>query len=138
MFSKVRPFAPADAEAVSGLLDQLGYQVPAAQVEKHAGRDGGALLVAEQDGRVVGVLAAHTRWHLHRDGIVTSIDSLVVDREIRSRGVGAALLAAVCDNARLAGARVVDLHSNRSRLDARRFYERHGFEVTSNYFVKEL
>ena len=36
------------------------------------------------------------------------------------------------------GAPIVDLHSHRSRVDARRFYERDGFEVTSNYFIKQL
>ena len=36
------------------------------------------------------------------------------------------------------GARIVELHSHSSRAEARRFYERHGFEVTSNYFIKQL
>jgi GNAT superfamily N-acetyltransferase len=138
MLWKVRPMAPTDAAEVSRLFDQLGYQVPAVQVERHAGEEGIDVLVVEEDGRVVGVVAAHTRWHLHRDGLVSSIDSLGVDREIRSRGVGAALVGAVCDNAKRAGARMVDLHSHQSRVDARRFYERHGFEVTSNYFIRQL
>ena len=138
MLWNVRPITPKDADAVSMLLDQLGYKVPPAQVERHAGEDGSAVLVVEEDGRVIGMVATHTRWHLHHDGLVTSIDSLVVDPEIRSQGAGAALVEAVCADAGRAGARMVELHSHQSRLDARRFYERHGFEVTSNYFVKQL
>lgn len=127
-----------DAEAVSSLLAQLGYEVSAAQLGKHCDEAGTAVLVAEEDGRVAGMAASHTRWHLHRDGVVTSIDSLVVDQGSRSRGVGAELVAAVCDEAKRVGARMVDLHSHHTRVDARRFYERHGFEVTSNYFIKQL
>lgn len=138
MVRTVRAMVAEDAAAVSRLLAQLGYEVAAAQLGRHSDEAGTAVLVAEEDGRVVGMVASHTRWHLHRDGVVTSIDSLVVDQEARSRGAGADLLAAVCDEAKLVGARMVDLHSHHTRVDARRFYERHGFEVTSNYFIKQL
>ncbi|HEX4864283.1 MAG TPA: GNAT family N-acetyltransferase [Acidimicrobiales bacterium] len=134
----MRAKVAADAVAVSGLLSQLGYEVSAAQVDQHADGARTVVLVAEEDGRVIGMVASHTRWHLHRDGLVTSIDSLVVDREVRSHGVGAALVVAVCDEAKRTGARMVELHSHQSRVEARRFYERHGFEVTSNYFIKQL
>lgn len=77
-----------DAEAVPSLLAQLGYEVSAAQLGKHCDEAGTAVLVAEVDGRVVGVGASHTRWHLHGDGLVTSIGSLVVDQGSRSRGGG--------------------------------------------------
>ena len=134
----VRAMVAADAAAVSRMLAQLGYEVAAAPLRRHSDEAGTAVLVAEVDRRVVGMVASRTRWHLHRDGVVTSIDSLVVDQEARSRGVGTDLLAAVCDEAKRVGARVVDLHSHHTRVDARRFYERYGFEVASNYFIKQL
>lgn len=138
MVWEVRPVTPADAPQVSDLLVQLGYRVPADEIERRI-RDGDtSALVAEGAGRILGLLAYGTQWHLHNDCLITSIDSLVVDEGSRSYGVGAALLDAVCEIARQAGAQLVDLHSNVSRVDARRFYERYGFVVTSNYFVKEL
>ena len=52
-------------------------------------------------------------------------------------GWGAALVAAVCEHAKRAGARMVGLHSHQSRVDASRFHERHGFEVTGDDFIEQ-
>lgn len=134
----VRGATPADADAISTLLKQLGYIVSGDRVVGYLANGEGGVLVAADDDGVVGFLGSHTRRHLHRDRLVTSIDSLVVDESCRSQGVGAALLEAICEQARSAGAAFVDLHSHQSRTEARRFYERHGFVVTSNYFLKEL
>lgn len=72
-------------------------------------------IVAEQDGVVVGY-ASVTRRHL---------ENLFVDPAAQGAGVGAALLREV--EARLPGAAPITLHCLRVNVDARRFYERHGY-----------
>lgn len=134
---KPRPASCSDADEIVRLLGQLGYELSAHEVREQLGTDP-EVLVAPGTGQLVGVLAYHTRRPLHRSGRVTSIDAFVVDEHYRSRGVGAVLLETLVQVARASGAELVDLHSNRSRTDARRFYERHGFELTSNYFVRRL
>ncbi len=131
----LRLASPTDADEIVRLLRQLGYELTAQQVHEHLGASP-EVLVAADAGQLVGVLAYHTRRPLHRPARVTSIDALVVDEQHRSRGIGAGLLEMLIEVARSAGAELVDLHSNCSRTEARRFYERHGFELTSNYFVR--
>ena len=72
-------------------------------------------IVAEQDGLVVGY-ASVTRRHL---------ENLFVDPGVQGRGVGAALLRAV--EARIEGSGPITLHCLQVNVDARRFYERHGY-----------
>ena len=75
---------------------------------------------------------------LHWGALVASIESLVVDERDRSGGIGAALVEAAVESARASQCKLVELHSNEHRTQARRFYERQGFEVTGNYFVRQL
>jgi ribosomal protein S18 acetylase RimI-like enzyme len=133
-----RSAVPADAAAIADLLAQLGYTLAANDIDRRLADGDAAALVADGGGRILGVLGYGTRWQLHKDGPITSIDSLVVDGEFRSRGIGEALVNAVCEMAAQGGAVLVDVHSHVSRVDARRFYERIGFAVTSNYFAKSL
>jgi len=135
---EIRSATPADAAAIAGLLAQLGYVLASNDIAGRLAGGDAAALVADGGGRILGVLGYDTRWYLHKNGLITSIDSLVVDGEFRSRGIGEALVNAACEMARAGGVQVVDLHSHVSREDARRFYERIGFAVTSNYFVKNL
>jgi GNAT superfamily N-acetyltransferase len=52
----------------------------------------------------------------------------------RARGIGAVLLAAAVERARAAGCFRVQLTSNKARVDAHRFYLRHGFEESHEGF----
>jgi GNAT superfamily N-acetyltransferase len=144
------PFRPAGAVTVRlaetrdsrdavRLLDQLGYTPDpdgvAADIQTGAA---GVVYVAVSDGRVVGLLALSVHRQFHWGAPVASVDALVVDATIRSHGVGAMLLDTAVAHARQQRCILVELHSNRRRRRARRFYERYGFEVTSAYFVKPV
>ncbi len=135
----VRPAEDRDTADAVRLLDQLGYQRDRATVE-HDLKVGaaGAIYVAVQPGHVVGLVAVSMHRQFHWGASVASIDALIVDRSIRSRGIGAALLDAAVAHARRGGCILIELHSNRRRRRAHQFYQRHGFEVTSSYFVKRL
>ena len=72
--------------------------------------------LAEQDGRVVGLLVLESDW----------VDQLYVEPTETGRGIGSELLG-VAKRERPAGLRLWTFEANDG---ARRFYERHGFVAT--------
>jgi GNAT superfamily N-acetyltransferase len=88
----------------------------------------GVVLVAEQDGEVVGVCQLIVFRHLQsRGGLCAEIESVHVHPDHRRRGVGGGLLGEAIARARVLGCYRVQLTSNVGRPDAHRFYERLGF-----------
>ncbi|NOU33473.1 MAG: GNAT family N-acetyltransferase [Polyangiaceae bacterium] len=87
-----------------------------------------ALLVADQQGRVRGVLQLTFIRHVgYRGGRVAQIENVIVAPEARSQGVGALLMHEALDRARSAGCFRAQLTSNNARTRAHAFYERLGF-----------
>jgi ribosomal protein S18 acetylase RimI-like enzyme len=87
------------------------------------------LVVAESNGRLIGTL------HLiflpsisYQGGLRAQIESVRVDRECRSMGIGGEMMRWAIERAREQGARMVQLTTHMSREDAHRFYERLGFK----------
>ncbi|MBV8087440.1 MAG: GNAT family N-acetyltransferase [Chloroflexi bacterium] len=138
----VRPAGPADTEGVIGLIGQLGYHAEEAAYRAlfraMLHKTEHAILVAERDGEVVGFVNLNFRPILHYAQLVATIDELCVDETSRGHGVGAELIQAAIALARQRGADHVQLSTNRRRADALRFYERMGFELTSNFLVYAL
>ena len=66
------------------------------------------------------------------------IEGVRVASHLRGQGVGALLIADAEKRARAAGAVLLQLTMNQSREDARRFYEREGFEASHFGFKKRL
>lgn len=101
--------APAVAKAVEELLIELGGERPSATALEEAVRkladdpEAGALLVAENDGRVVGVLAASWQYAIHIPGRYGTIQDLWVHPEWRSRSLGRELILALVREASEAG-----------------------------------
>jgi predicted N-acetyltransferase YhbS len=135
----LRAARPLDAPRISVLLDQLGWVVAPEQVATELSASPTTeIVVAESDGDVVGLIAISTRRQFQRAGNLITIDTLVVDEAHRSRGVGEQLVGAAFEGAARCSAQAVELVSHVRRVDARRFYERLGFDLTSNYFVRTL
>jgi GNAT superfamily N-acetyltransferase len=89
---------------------------------------GGAVLVAERAGAVVGVCQLIVFRHLQaHGGLCGEIESVHVHPDHRGAGIGAALMEAAIARARRLGCYRVQLTSNLARSDAHRFYERLGF-----------
>lgn len=93
--------APEVAAAVEALLVELGGERPAtAELEESArqlaeGRAAGALLVAEADEAIVGILAASWQHAIHVPGRYGTIQDLWVRQDWRSRALGRELVEAL-------------------------------------------
>lgn len=71
-------------------------------------------------------------------GIRSIIEDVVVDEQLRGRGIGKALVSYAIELARQAGASGISLTSNPQREAANRLYRSMGFELrkTNPYFYK--
>jgi GNAT superfamily N-acetyltransferase len=138
----VREAGAEDAEevaaAVASLLTELGGRQPErpdleAEVRALlADPAGGSVLVAEADGKLVGVLSASWQRAIHVSGVYATIQDLWVDEAWRSRGVGAELVEAIASQARARGVSRLEVGLPRETFAAiastESFYKRNGFE----------
>ena len=86
--------------------------------------DRAAVLVAEDDERLVGLCTAYLDLNSIRFGSRCWVEDLAVAPEHRSQGIGAALLEAAGSWAAARGATHLELDTGEARTDAQRFYER--------------
>lgn len=87
-----------------------------------------AVIVAEVEDRIVGSFQFTIVQQLsHHGGRVGLIESVIVDPNVRSRGVGEAMMRWAFDEAKRRGCFRVQLTTNKARTRAHRFYERLGF-----------
>jgi GNAT superfamily N-acetyltransferase len=96
------------------------------------------VLVADEDGAIVGFCTAYLDVLSVRFGRRVWVEDLAVHPERRSRGIGKALLDAAKDWGRERGATHLELDSGRDRTDAHRFYQRENPNWTSISFAWEL
>ena len=89
------------------------------------------LMVAEEDGLVIGTLHATVLVHLGSRGAKSlQLENVHVADGRRSKGTGKLLLDWAIERARLLGCARVQLTTNKLRKDAHRFYERLGFAAS--------
>lgn len=144
----VREARPEDAPALAGLLaggSLRGSEDPSSPgfyeeaLREIGGGANNVVLVAEAGDRVVGTCQLIWFRHLQeRGGLCAEIESMHVEAGCRGKGVGGILLEAAVSRARELGCYRIQLTSNRSRRDAHRFYERHGFEPSHVGFKRYL
>lgn len=126
------------ALAVECLLLELGGRRPERsdlEAEARALLDdpeGGSVLIAEADGKIVGLLSTSWQRAIHVPGVYATIQDLWVDEAWRSRGVGAELVEAVASQARARGVSRLEVGLPRETFAAiastESFYKRNGFE----------
>lgn len=138
----VREPAEPDMRAIAGLLTQLGYPTSIDQARTRLAlfdaSPANHVLVAEADGRVVGLAALEIGLHIEKDGKHGQLTALVTDARLRRRGVARTLLTAVEKLARDEDCEVLFLRSNKRRSDAHAFYRTVGYEETHLTFNKQL
>ena len=152
---RIRQAAMGDYDALVALFDELDefhrlarpdlfrrFDGPACtreQIEQWLGGPGSTVLVAEVDGRVVGLAVLLTRPPPGFAGAiphkVIELDNLVVHSGLRSQGVGRQLIDATIDWSRGQGASHVGVAVHAFNRDARRFYEKAGFAPSIDRLV---
>jgi GNAT superfamily N-acetyltransferase len=89
------------------------------------------LVVAQSGDEVVGVLQlTYIPGLLFQGGWRALIEGVRVSSGVRGRGVGSAFLKWAIARAEARGCHLAQLTSNKLRVDAKRFYERLGFQAT--------
>ena len=144
-------FRPARREDVPAIITLLADDVlgqaresadPApylAAFDAMQAEGGNALIVGEQDGRVVATYQLTLISGLSLSAARRAqVEAVRVDASLRGQGAGAALMADAEARARAGGATLIQLTSNASRKDAHRFYERLGYAPRHLGFKKPL
>ncbi len=97
------------------------------------------LLVAEDGGRVVATAQLTFLRGLSRGGMTRAlVEAVRVAPDLRSQGLGAAMMAEIEARARAAGAGLVQLTSDKRRDRAHAFYRRLGYDQSHEGFKKLL
>ena len=124
-----RPARLADEPRVLALLAQLferdlsGEPARAAAYRRMLASERGFVLVAEDDGGVLGVISVSVNLAIRFDTAYAQIEELVVDGAARGKQAGAILVRAAMDEARRRGCEEMGLYP---REETRAFYEKLG------------
>jgi len=140
----VREALATDAPEVARLLAILGHSTPSdideARLAAYLARGERVLVAsrsrAEPPTPLLGVLSVHVTPVLHRPGPVGRITALAVDESARGQGIGRALVAAAETLLAESGCVLIEVTSNKTRVEAHAFYERIGYTATSLRFAK--
>lgn len=141
---RIREGRAEDAAELAALLVELGYpdepERIAARAAAFAVEPSSRVLVAEEQGVLVGLASATVMPLLHEEASWCRLSALVVVEQAGKEGVGRALVEAVEEFARTRGCRLVEVTSGerREREAAHRFYAALGYEEVSRRLLKEL
>ncbi len=138
----IRNAGPGDAPGLAELLSELGYpadiQRVARRLERLRADPDSRLLVAAEDGALLGFAGLHVLPLVEHDELGCVLTAIVVAERARRLGVGRRLAAAVEQEARARGCNTVVLGSAERRSDAHAFYEALGFRYTGRRYAKQL
>ena len=99
---------------------------------------GSNVLLAEQEGRAVGLLSYSVRPNLYHAANSALVEELVVREPARSQGVGSALLSELLDRLPSLGCAEVSVSTMPDNQDAMRFYRSHGLVDQAVFLEKHL
>ena len=129
-----RPAEPADEDRVMELLAQLMEDAPRPEAVLRPAfprllemGDRGAVLVAEDETGVLGVITFSYNFAVRYGGFYAQLEELVVDSEARGKNAGATLVQASIAASREHGCKEIGLYA---REHNRPFYEKQGFVYT--------
>jgi GNAT superfamily N-acetyltransferase len=124
----------AEAATVARLLDAFNreYSVPTPGPAVLAARLGRRLAGRQVIARLAGdpavaVALLTLRPNVWYDGPVAPLDELYVAPQLRGRGIGSTLVTAAEAMIRERGSELLEINVDGDDIDARRFYERHGY-----------
>ena len=137
----IRPIEPSDAEQVSVLTEQLGYHRSVSDIKAWietlpSRADNQAAFAACLENEIVGWIEISIQHHL-QSAPHALIGGLVVKAGDRNRHIGLRLCQHVEAWAWQRGLPTLRVTSRSTRLDAHRFYERNGYQLTKLSHVFE-
>jgi PhnO protein len=137
----VRAMQPSDADRVAILAAQLGYKRPEDAIrqwiEKLLPRAGEqAAFVACIEAKVCGWIEISIQYRIQSEPFAL-IGGLIVDQDVRSRGIGRILCAHAERWSQERNLRMIRVTSRSTRTDAHRFYLSTGFHATKTSAVFE-
>ena len=114
------------------------------RIARLIGRDDIEILLAGDP--AAGIAVMTYRPSIWDDGPVALLEELYVRADLRSQGIGGALLTEAVDAAKRRGVRYFEINVDEGDVDAQRFYRAHGFTdieypetgERAFYFHKEL
>jgi len=139
---KIRAARTEDWQAIRSLLDQLEYPGTGsfleARIERMVRDPDEALLVYEDQGKVLGFISLHFIPQIAVEGDFARISYFSVDGEARGRGIGQEM-ESYCERlARERGCHLLEVHCHTRRDKAHAFYYRQGYEESPKYLIKKL
>ena len=145
----IREARHKDLAAIVAMLadDELGrgrenpnnlahYSLILGQIEGDARN---AIMVAEQDGKIVGCFQITYITGLSRQGATRAlVEGVRTHADARGKGIGEAMMKHAVEMARARGCALVQLTSDKSRTRAHDFYKRLGFKMSHEGFKLDL
>ena len=138
---QIRAAKPADASALTKLINLLGHEIDEKAVRKNItqlAKAELAPLVATLDKAVIGLCGIHRMVTIHRPTPVGRITILVVAETAQDNGIGRMLVEEAERLLKQAGCQIVEVTSNDRLGAAHAFYRHMGYERTSIRFMKNI
>ena len=138
----IRTAKISDWQAISGLLDELGYKNTRDFMEEKLVQlfenPDEKVLIYEEEGIAVGLLTLHFIPQLALRGDFARISYFAVGHMQRSKGIGKVLEEFAVKLAKRRQCDRVEVHCHERRTDAHSFYLRQGYHESPKYFMKIL
>lgn len=150
MFMTIRFAKSEDRDQVLKLLDELreavrredgqegdadeAQRVGSEIFEEVVSRKDTKVFVAEEGGRLVGLITFYILPEIRHGGYRGHIEEFVVSKELRGQGIGSKLFDAVKEYCKENNIKVIKLDSGLRLIDSHRFYEKNGGKFTEKMF----
>ena len=139
---KIRQAKPADFPEVFKLLEQLwdykelDRRLLAAAYKRSLKEKNYRAFLAVKDGKIAGFAGTIILNHMWQAGTICHLNELIVDRNIRAKGIGSAMMDHIETYAGKKGCRGVELESAKRRRRTHKFYKARGYNPGALFFVK--
>lgn len=123
----------ADRAMIDGYFDEAAFEAELSALPGAYAPPGGALLIAESEGRIVGCVAVK-----RVDGRRCEMKRLFVDLSAHGRGMGKKLAEAAVERGRELGYEIMMLDTGPKQIEAQTLYRKLGFRPAKPYYDMAL
>jgi len=128
----IRDARSADAPSVVSLVREMAEEdgetspITETSVQAHLRDSGSGIVLAESDGRIIGLLSFSLRPSVYHAAPACLVEMLFVRRDSRRRGAGGSLMERMLSKAGASGCAEISVSVMPGNDGAVRFYRRHG------------